>query len=528
MIGKDFPEPLLAAVAELPADELKAALAALHRAEFIHEQAIYPVPEYAFKHPLTQEVALGSQLRERRRQVHAAVARAIEQQYAEHLDERAALLAHHWEEAGEALSAARWHRRAAEWVGRTDFAAAAHHWGRVRALLRELPDDREAAALGIATCTQLLNVSWRIGMKLDEARALLEEGQTFTNAIGDQRAHLRLSMAYGRAILSAGEVVESLGSAFENRRAALELTDIALQTNAWAVLVDALGHAARFPEALQAAEEGLARFPRRILSEDWIFGFNPYSLLSLWRGVCLSWMGRIPEGLEELGRCRRFCEEDGTPVLAYFAAAYAAETYHHAHDGDRALASALQSDEISRRLGEPPALVAFAQLAFCHAHLAAGRAADAIEPARAALALYGRVEKELAGVSATLLAETLLETGDRLAAQSAAEEAIVLCRRSLRGSYEAIAHGVLARALVRRDGAAARDAAEAALDSAAALIERTGAKTLAPALCEWRAELAAVLRDDAARAQLLRQAQQGYEEIGAPAHAARVAKEMRP
>jgi predicted ATPase len=65
VIGKDFPEPLLAAVAELPADELKAALAALHRAEFIHEQAIYPVAEYAFKHPLTQEVALGSQLKER-------------------------------------------------------------------------------------------------------------------------------------------------------------------------------------------------------------------------------------------------------------------------------------------------------------------------------------------------------------------------------------------------------------------------------------------------------------------------------
>ncbi len=71
MIGKDFPEPLLAAVAEIPMDELKPALAALRRAEFIHERALYPVAEYAFKHPLTQEVALGSQLRERRRQVHA-------------------------------------------------------------------------------------------------------------------------------------------------------------------------------------------------------------------------------------------------------------------------------------------------------------------------------------------------------------------------------------------------------------------------------------------------------------------------
>ena len=178
VIGKDFSEPLLAAVAELPADELKASLAALQRAEFIHEQALYPVVEYAFKHPLTQEVALGSQLRERRRHVHAALARAIEEQEAEHLDERAALLAHHWEEAGEALDAARWHKRAAETAERTDLVAATHHWEQVRALSRTVSNDREAAALGLSACMELLEPASRFGIALDQARALLDEGQT--------------------------------------------------------------------------------------------------------------------------------------------------------------------------------------------------------------------------------------------------------------------------------------------------------------------------------------------------------------
>ena len=112
-------------------------------------------------------------------------------------------------------------------------------------------------------------------------------------------------------------------------------------------------------------------------------------------------------------------------------------------------------------------------------------AADAIEPARASLHLHSLANKANAGWSATLLAEVLLAAGDLSAAQSAAEEAIALCRRSLRGHSEAAAHGILARALLRRDGAAAREAAEAALDAASALIARTGAKTLAPALCEW-------------------------------------------
>ena len=521
VIGREFDEPTLAAVVEQAAPQLREALQKLKDAEFVYEQSLYPVAEYLFKHPLTQEVALASQLQERRKRLHAAVARVIEAAHAKDLDQQAALLAHHWEESADLGQAVRWHRRAAEWAGRTDFAAATRHWGRVRALLRELPGDREAAPLGIAACTQLLNVSWRVGTLLDEARALLEEGQTLANAIGDRRAHLYLSMVYGRARSAVGDVAESLELAIENQRVALEIDDIAAQANACFYLADALVYSGRLPEAIRIAEDGLARFPRHMPREEWLVGVSPYSGLSVWRGICLTWMGRIPEGLEELGRCRRLAEEDGTPELAGYALFYAAEAYYHAHDADRALASARQVEEISRRLGEPPIMLPRTPLAFAYAHLAAGRAADAIEPARAALDLHGRVDRANAGKAASLLAEALLQAGDLSAAQSAASEAIALCRRSLRGNYEAEAHGVVARALLRRDGAAARDAAQAALDSAAALIERTGAKTLAPALCEWRAELAAVLGDDVTRAQLLRQAQQGYDEIGAPAHAAR-------
>ncbi|MGH9316515.1 MAG: AAA family ATPase, partial [Thermoanaerobaculia bacterium] len=61
LIGKEFPRPILERVAELPASDLSAALAALERAEFIFERSLYPEPEYAFRHPLTQEVALHSQ-----------------------------------------------------------------------------------------------------------------------------------------------------------------------------------------------------------------------------------------------------------------------------------------------------------------------------------------------------------------------------------------------------------------------------------------------------------------------------------
>jgi tetratricopeptide (TPR) repeat protein len=311
--------------------------------------------------------------------------------------------------------------------------------------------------------------------------------------------------------------------AAENRRAALEIDDMAVQANASVSVVNVLSMSGRWLEALQLAEEGLARFPRHIPGYESIQGLSPHSGLSFWRGVCLGWMGRLPEAFEEFGRCRRLGEEDGTPEIAGYALTFAATAHYHAHDAERAFACARQGEEISRQLGEPPIMVPLVQCAFAYAHLAAGRAADAIEPARAALASARVVNGDM---YASALAEALLQAGDPSAAAIAAEEAIALCRRTVRAHFEAVAHGVMVRALLRRDGAAAHDAVEAALACAAELIERTGSRTLAPALCEWRAELAAVLGDAAGREALLQEAQLLYLEIGAPLHAERLTREL--
>lgn len=63
VIGKEFPRPLLEAVIGMPEGDVDAALMVLLAAEMVYERAIYPVAEYAFKHPLTHEsrlVAVGA------------------------------------------------------------------------------------------------------------------------------------------------------------------------------------------------------------------------------------------------------------------------------------------------------------------------------------------------------------------------------------------------------------------------------------------------------------------------------------
>src|SRR5204863_2743027 len=62
VIGKEFVAAVLAPVVDLPPTELEAALHALTEAGFVYPQALFPEAEYAFRHPLTQEVAYRSQL----------------------------------------------------------------------------------------------------------------------------------------------------------------------------------------------------------------------------------------------------------------------------------------------------------------------------------------------------------------------------------------------------------------------------------------------------------------------------------
>jgi tetratricopeptide (TPR) repeat protein len=79
----------------MPEQDLQRGLPHLQGAEFLYETRLFPEPEYTFRHALTQEVAYGSLLHERRRELHARIVGALERLYPERLAEHAARLAHH-------------------------------------------------------------------------------------------------------------------------------------------------------------------------------------------------------------------------------------------------------------------------------------------------------------------------------------------------------------------------------------------------------------------------------------------------
>jgi class 3 adenylate cyclase/tetratricopeptide (TPR) repeat protein len=95
VIGRDFAYRILQTITGMQ-EELKSHLLNLQGLEFIYEKNLFPELEYVFKHALTQEVAYNSLLVKRRKDIHASIARAIEDLYPDRLEEFYEPLAFHY------------------------------------------------------------------------------------------------------------------------------------------------------------------------------------------------------------------------------------------------------------------------------------------------------------------------------------------------------------------------------------------------------------------------------------------------
>jgi class 3 adenylate cyclase/tetratricopeptide (TPR) repeat protein len=95
VVGEEVPVPLLEAIVDLPAEDVRAALDQLRGAELLAEATLFPDPVYAFRHALAHDVAYASLLHEGRRALHARIVEAIERLYAGRLDDQVERLAHH-------------------------------------------------------------------------------------------------------------------------------------------------------------------------------------------------------------------------------------------------------------------------------------------------------------------------------------------------------------------------------------------------------------------------------------------------
>ncbi len=490
VIGGEFSEPVLARAAALGDGELEPALRALIAAEFLYEQELYPEAVYAFKHPLTQEVAYGSQLGERRAAVHRRVAEAFEELYPDKLDERAALLAQHWEAAGDPLAAARWSARAATWAGLGDISEAVRHWRKVSELTQALPDLAEASALALGARVWRLNYGWRLGISEQEASAHYEAGRELAQRSGDRASLLLITVVYATVRGTAGHVEEHGELAEEVNRLSIELGDPALRMASLPLPIYSRWIRGRLGDALALADEAIALGAKDPTLGGGIFATCPYAFCLMTRGLILCTMGYPDEAASELHRAMRVAQEQGDLEAQGWAHGGYVWLARYTGELEMVLSHATQGYEIADRIGSAVSRV-LALYFLGYARFMIGEADEAVAAIGRSIELGREARTGLEGESLRLagLSEALLSAGDHQRALEAAQQSVTLGRERGNESMLARSYRVLAEALLAGEGPDKVAAARQALEEATAAAEATGARAELPLIERARTRL---------------------------------------
>ena len=451
VIGKDVPYALLASVVG-QSDSLRRELADLQEAEFLYEAQIFPDLEYTFKHSLTHEVTYASQLRGRRRQLHAQIFSAIEKLYADRLLEHVERMSLHalrgelWDEAVQYGWQAG--KRA---LDRSAATEAVVHFEGAQTALEKLPDGLERTRRLVDLSFDMRNALFalgefaRMGLVLDEARSHAER-------IGDEKrlGWVMAYVAHRSSFLAEHEL--AIAMAQKARTLAVTTKDPGLQVVASYYLGQAFWFAGR-PRAGEGPLRALLPLLRSNPTEE-RFGMTALA------AVVVRWA--MAELLSEQGV---FAEAIATGQEALTIAQHASHRpsemyarlglgYAYLRKGDftaanRILEPALTlCTELEIRVAFP-----FVLALLGYVYLRTNRGPDALTMLERSIRASEKMKLNgLRSLTKTFLAELYLVLGQRLAAKEQAEEATEIARLQHEPAWEAWALTTLADTRSRDPG----------------------------------------------------------------------------
>ncbi len=471
--GKEFDERALRLTADLTQAAMDPLLCDLTEAGFLYESELYPERVLAFRHPLTREVAYGTQLAEQRAMTHAATARALIELNPDRHDELAALVAHHMEEGGETLEAARWSARAAYWTGTSRPHDAQRLWRRVMELVEELDENEETTALAIASRLLQLQFAWRLGMDSEEAERLVSEAEEMATRAGDRHSLAMLGLATTARPGVTHKAKVWLTGVAETNRLADESDDLHLRiavraAGAYAFLCagDFDGFERELDEVLELAGDD------RHAGAGIVIG-SPVAWAIMGKGLVRREHGRVEEAERLFNSALQIATEEGDPETASWTRSNLALMLAMRGDVEAGIALARRNCELTERLGDVfSQSLALANLGA--AQLAAEDYADALRSIDEAERLYREAMDsggEMETWRAAIRAEALLGVGRTEEALEVAAWASEIARE--REMLWSLPLALYVLALAR--AAAGLDGAAEALDEATAITERTGA-----------------------------------------------------
>ncbi len=319
VIGREFAFRILETITEMK-EELKSRLVNLQGLEFIYEKKLFPDLEFIFRHALVQEVAYNSLLINRRKEIHEKIGRAIENLYAQRLEEFYEMLAYHYSKSGKLAKAYEYLKDSAKKAVRNHATfEAVRFYKEAMAVLCLLPqtDDnkREQIEVVLSMHGPMRTTGWP-----EDYLHMLQKADALAEELGDDKKSLHVRSILGLYYLFRGgnpqlgwEYVESCVERFEM------INDVELLVPTGLDLCSSCAAAGDYGRIIHVAP-GIVSLIERCGKQGESYGrpFYPYShALALW-GVSTGLCGDFDRGERLLEKALSFAldvDHPGTVAL---------------------------------------------------------------------------------------------------------------------------------------------------------------------------------------------------------------------
>jgi len=492
VIGQQFSQSQLAALANIDFDDLTAALQRLRTGSYIApENADDECNDcWVFIHPLTQEVAYRSQLTEARANRHRRMGEWLEAQLpnqddAELLDvyEDSLQLARHWQRAGDAIKAAHWTYQSARFAVQRDITDSLQRY-RKAVELADVGDDPALVSIAIKARAAIIRTAAFNVLPRDEVETAYEHARRLVDQTGDRYSLAELLISYGALEQQSGDADQAAGLTVEALAIARELGNHQLEARFRVAILLSYFAAGRLNEGLEALRgEGVTPWEDGPISGENLASRG-------FRALYLCYMGDIKSAESEIEQALDLTRDTGRNISWLYGNQIDIAWFSGKPEG---MISAGQTAMQQAEEYGSPMFRALAWRALATAYLMNDQPQAALPLLQDSLPETepGAIAHQFYGVHLSLLALTLNALGRYDEALEKVRLAVTAATKSHTRIWELRSRLALAEILLSRDEvlAADRDVASAELDRCDRLIEQTGAVVVKPRVISQRQRL---------------------------------------
>ena len=439
VVGREFGLGLLTRISER-AVELLRDLETLKQAELIHETRVFPELAYSFKHAVIQDVAYESLLVQRRQALHGTIGEAIEELYADRLEEQAAILAYHYARSVHQDKAVVYALlagdRAARLYARTE---ATTYYEQALTMARALPLSAEAQRAQIDAILKLAEVGMtRQDLERDWQNA--EQAHALAEALADERRLAQVLYWQGRIPYVRGDYRAAIAAAERSLAIADRLGDEALA----APSVNLLGRISWLLSDYVQASRLLARSTEQMRR---LGNTTEEATAAGFAGAAFGDIGQFAQALAHADHGLHLAKDLQNPFAEAAAYQYRATIHNQRGAWMQAITDCEEARRSAERAGD---LFRVYVIKFFEgrAHTMVGNAARGHILLEESVALSVQLGTTLfLGMVKAYLAECLLALGEYDAVPPLCHEAISLAEETGSKYAKALAHRTLAEAL---------------------------------------------------------------------------------